>query len=238
MKKVLLLGCTLLLVFCVSKKTTVQTEGLEEVLVFGEEESNISTEPVLPEPMAIVTPPPESEEVIMPPVSEEVVMPPLSEEVVLPPISEEVVLPPISEEIVLPAITEPPVTEEVIAPPVIEETVPPITEVALAPPVIEEPTMPAYMPTPSPVSTPAPPPPASVLGFRVQIFASSTEQNANRIAGDARDTFGDAYVEFVAPYYKVRVGNCLTREEAESLKSKALNMGYRGAFVVETRIAP
>jgi hypothetical protein len=210
MKKLLLLGFVMLFMFCAPKKTTVETEGLEEVIVFGEEESiNISEEPVLPQPA--------EEEVVAPPVAEEetVTPPPAEEEIIAPP--------PVEEEVV---ITPPPIEEEPVVP--IEETPPAVTEEPYMPPTI----------TPSPTPPPKPAP-ASVLGFRVQVFASSTEKNASKVADDARAAFEQSiYVQHVAPYYKVRVGNCLTREDAEVLKRKALKLGYRGAFIVETMISP
>lgn len=230
MKKLLLMACALLLVFCAPKQSTVQTEGLEEVIVFGEEgeETYVSEEPVLPEAPEeeVVAPPVAEEEPILPP------LPPEEEVIVPPPIIEEE--PPVEEEeVVLPP--PPPVTEEeVIAPPplVTEE------EIVMPVPVIEEEPYvpPAVNVTPPPPPTPAP---ATVLGFRVQIFASSTENNASRIATDARSSFDETvYVEHVAPYYKVRVGDFLTRADADILKSKAQQLGFRGAFVVETMIAP
>ena len=171
MKKTLLIGCVLLFVFCAPKKTVIETEGLEEVVVFGEEEPApmVSDEPVLP-------------------VEEEPLLPP-------PPAG-------IAEE---PIIPEPPVAEPYV------------------------PAQPE-----SPVMAPQ-----RVYGFRVQIFASSTEENASRVAADAREAFNDrVYVEYVAPYYKVRVGDYLTHQEVEPLKNKALSLGYRGAFIVETMVTP
>jgi hypothetical protein len=195
MKKILLLGCVMVFIFCGGRKTTVQTEGLEEVVVFEEEEGQVSTEPVYP------TPPGEEEAVEPPPVAEE----PLVEET-----------PVVEEEIAV----IPPVEEEIVPPPIVEEEpyVSPVEEVP-------EPTTPAA--------------PAKLYGFRVQIFASSTENNAQRVAEDARSSFQErVYVEYVPPYYKVRVGNCLTENEAQSLKNKALQFGYRGAFIVETMVTP
>lgn len=192
MKKILLLGCIMLFVFCGGRKTTVETEGLEEVIVFEEEESQVSTEPVLPTPT-------EEEAVLPPPVEE-------------PPVEELLV---VEEEVAV----VPPVEEEVMPPPVIEETYTPPPE------------------TPPPPTTPTAP--VEVYGFRIQIFASSTEGNASRVADDARAAFGEnIYVEYVAPYYKVRVGDCLTEKDALVLKNKSLQLGYRGAFIVETMITP
>ena len=182
MKKILLIMC-IFLVVCAPRKTEIQTEGLEEVVVFGEEETpaNVSTEPILP-------------------VEEPLVRPPV----------EPAAAPPAEEEIVL-----------------------------LPPPVVEEPIV---RPTPArEPSVPVPPSaaPQRILGFRVQIFASNTEGNASRVAEDARGAFNEqVYIEYVAPYYKVRVGDYLTREEIEPLKNKALSLGYRGAFIVETMVTP
>jgi hypothetical protein len=233
MKKLLLITCAMLLVFCAPKQTTVETEGLEEVIVFGEEgeETYVSSEPVLPETPVeeVVAPPIIEEEPVLPPLpaEEEVVVPP-------PPIEEEIISPPpiLEEELVTPPPI--PVIEEAIEPPPLpieEEIVMPV------PAIEEEPyAPPAVSAAPPPPPAPAP---ATVLGFRVQIFASSTEDNASRIANDARSSFDETvYVEHIIPYYKVRVGDFLTRAEADVLKSKALQIGFRGAFVVETMISP
>ncbi|MCK4941301.1 SPOR domain-containing protein [candidate division WOR-3 bacterium] len=179
MKKLILMGCILFFVFCAPRKTAIETEGLEEVVVFGEEEQApaVTEEPMLPAEEEPLVPPPPVEPVKEP-------------------------LPQAEEEIVL------------IPPPVVEPYVP---------------------------AQPEPPSmaPQKVYGFRVQIFASSTQENASRVASDAREMFTDRiYVEYVSPYYKVRVGNYLTREEVEPLKNKALSLGYRGAFVVETMVMP
>ncbi len=226
MKKVFLLGCILIFVFCAPKKMQVKTEGLEEVVVYGEEEEGkgtVVTEPVLPTPTEETAAAPSAGETTIPQEevaaapSEEVVAPPV-EETEAPPTVESKAAPPAEETVTLPPLEE----EEIPAPPVEEE------EVVTAPPTV---------PTPPPV--PAPAKPAKILGFRVQLFASSTEKNAERVADDARNSFKEnVYVEHVAPYYKVRVGDCLTREEAQVLKNKAISLGYRGAFVVETTISP
>jgi hypothetical protein len=232
MKKLFLLVCVILLVSCVAKKPVVKTEGLEEVVVFGEDTSNISEEAVLPTPTepTVATLPLEE---IAPPAAA-ITPPPITGEVTLPPAPvEEVVVPPPVTEIV------PPV-EEVIPPPPAVVSAPPLEEVSLAappvPPVLEEGGPMTTMTPPHPSHATAP---SQIFGFRVQIFASSTEKNANRVADDARSPFGGkVYIEHAAPYYKVRVGDCLTAEEAQVIKSKAVNLGFKGAFVVETMINP
>lgn len=222
MRKIFLIGCGLAFICCAPKQSTVETEGLEEVIVFGEEEiSYVSEEPVLPQPA--------EEEVVAPPIAEETTPPP--------PVEEEVAIapPPIEEEPIFPPA---PVEEEVVAPPPIEE------EPIMPPLVVEEaPAVVSEQPYVPPVVTPTPPPPspapATILGFRIQLFASSTEKNASRVADDTRASFTqNVYIQHVPPYYKVRVGDFLTKEEAQVVKQQAMQMGYRGAFIVETMISP
>lgn len=214
MKKLIIWGCITFFIFCAPKKTTVKTEGLEEIIVFGEEEqkTNVSEEPVYPFPSESIPP----AETTTP--APEITPPPV-EVTTLPPVVEEK-LP--TEEVS--PITPPPIEEEPIPLPTEEVAVAPIT------------------PPPKPVAPVVPAPsvaPKAIYGFRVQIFASSTERNALRVADDARSSFGGrVYIEHVPPYYKVRIGDCLTREEAEVLKNRALSFGYRKAFVVETMITP
>jgi hypothetical protein len=205
MKKLLILGCAFFFVFCMTKKPTVKTEGLEEVVVFGEDTTTQSPteEALVPPP---VTPPPVEEVASIPPVEEVAYVAP-----------------------VVPPVIPSAVTEEAALP-----VTPPPAEVAAAP-----------EPVPPPVSAMVPMPSASVsnqgsiYGFRVQIFASSTEKNAMKIVDDARISFGGKiYIEHLAPYYKVRIGDCLTKEDAQVLKDKAVSQGYRGAFIVETMINP
>ncbi|MEO0128807.1 MAG: SPOR domain-containing protein [candidate division WOR-3 bacterium] len=208
MKKLLILGVIMLFVFCAPKKTTVKTEGLEEVVVFGEEGKNISEEPVYPTPAPAPETPAPTPEVSAPP-------------------TEAPALPPVIEE------TPAPMEEVTIAPPAPAPVEPlPMEEVSALPPAPAP--APTYTPSPSPSTTPA-----SIYGFRVQIFASSTQKGASKVADDARSLFGGkVYIEHTPPYYKVRIGDCLTKEEAESLKNLAINKGFRGAFVVETMINP
>ena len=230
MRKIFLIGCGLAFICCTPKQSTVETEGLEEVIVFGEEETSyVSEEPVLPQPA--------EEEVVAPPIAEESAPPPVEEVAIAPPpIEEEVVAPPpIEKEPIFPPA---PVEEEVVAPPPIEE------EPIMPPLVVEEaPALVSEQPYVPPVVTPTPPPPspapATILGFRIQLFASSTEKNASRVADDTRASFTqNVYIQHVPPYYKVRVGDFLTKEEAQVVKQQAMQMGYRGAFIVETMISP
>ncbi len=79
-----------------------------------------------------------------------------------------------------------------------------------------------------------------VNGFRVQILATSNIETASLTEQEATDRFEKAghqtYLRFEAPLYKVRIGNCLKRSEAEELRELAISYGYSGAFIVKTRV--
>lgn len=75
---------------------------------------------------------------------------------------------------------------------------------------------------------------ASRMGYRVQIFATSSLEKAEAVAKQARAVFSErVYVEYSAPLYRVRVGDFSTKEQALELKEKAVQAGYEGAWVAE-----
>jgi len=52
-----------------------------------------------------------------------------------------------------------------------------------------------------------------------------------------KNTINDSvYVDFEAPNYKVRVGDFIDRDSAESLQQDLVQMGYNSAWVLRTRI--
>lgn len=74
-------------------------------------------------------------------------------------------------------------------------------------------------------------------GFRVQIGAYNTKASAEKIANRARTILKErVYIEYIMPYYKVRVGNFINRASADHCKVNLRRRGYRGAFIVETEI--
>jgi len=85
---------------------------------------------------------------------------------------------------------------------------------------------------------PAPEPAArTTFGYRVQVFAGAARDGAEAVAAEARGKLGEAVaIEYQAPFYKVRIGNCVTRHEAERLRERVTEAGYEGAFIVETTI--
>lgn len=69
--------------------------------------------------------------------------------------------------------------------------------------------------------------------YKVQLFATYDEMKANKVANDLRPNFSEeVYVEYIAPYYKVRVGHFETKSQAENVRNLAREKGYADAFIV------
>ncbi len=134
--------------------------------------------------------------------------------------------------------TTPAETTTVVIPPIpapVEPVEPIVTIQPAETTVTYQPPTPV-VPIPQPTAPAAPP---TAYGFRIQIFASSSQENAERIANDAQQSFTEQiYVEPDGNLFKVRVGDFLTREDADKLKVKAAQLGFRGSFVVETMVNP
>jgi len=74
-------------------------------------------------------------------------------------------------------------------------------------------------------------------GFRVQILATRYFEYADSLAISISKRITDSvYVEFEVPNYKVRVGDFINRDSAESLQQELLNMGYKSAWILRSRI--
>lgn len=109
----------------------------------------------------------------------------------------------------------------------------------------EEPA-PVLSAVPGEEATPPPPPepaPAASLdirhvsGYRVQLYATREPEKAKAFAEGAREHFSEKlYVEYLDPYYKVRIGDCLTHEEARLLLERARAAGFDQAWVTETLV--
>lgn len=76
-----------------------------------------------------------------------------------------------------------------------------------------------------------------VQGYRVQLVAVENREEVNRVKEEAERKFDvEVYREFVAPLYKVRIGDCQTVEEADMLLREARRKGYGDAFRIRTKI--
>jgi hypothetical protein len=77
-----------------------------------------------------------------------------------------------------------------------------------------------------------------VPGYRVQLCATPDEAAARAYYHDALMKFMDlgVYLQFDSPYYKVRVGDCKSRFEAEELQKRVQQSGFPDAWVVRTKV--
>jgi hypothetical protein len=82
--------------------------------------------------------------------------------------------------------------------------------------------------------------PKEINGFRVQILATKNIETASLFEQEASERFQNqdhkTYLIFEAPLYKIRVGDCKDRSEAELLRDMAKSYGYREAFIVKSKI--
>jgi len=82
---------------------------------------------------------------------------------------------------------------------------------------------------PQDVATVSVVPTKQVPGFRVQVFSSNEPKTAKTEAFAMQDAVLESlpntpvYVQFSSPFWKVRVGNCKTRTEAQELKQQITN---------------
>jgi len=74
-------------------------------------------------------------------------------------------------------------------------------------------------------------------GYRLQIFESSSVEETNRTLRKFERSLKDSvYMVFEAPLYKLRLGNFVTKEEAEKQKVNLNKKGYKNIWIVRSRI--
>ena len=75
-------------------------------------------------------------------------------------------------------------------------------------------------------------------GFRCQIFAGANLQNANKVALKVESLQIDSVyvIQSSENIYKVQIGNCTTREEAQILLDKLYYAGIEGTWIVANEI--
>ena len=79
--------------------------------------------------------------------------------------------------------------------------------------------------------------PVTVDGFRVQLFASLDKDAAQAARFDAEQSLSmTIYIDVIDRMFKVRVGDCLTRECAEALMARCRASDYPDAWIVASRI--
>ena len=78
---------------------------------------------------------------------------------------------------------------------------------------------------------------AMTEGYRVQIYTTQALYEADSILARADSLFlGEAYLRFDAPNYKIRVGNLISRSEAEELQKYSRTVGFPRSWVLRTSV--
>ena len=76
-------------------------------------------------------------------------------------------------------------------------------------------------------------------GYRVQVLATHSAQKADSLQALLEGKIDDpVYVVFETPNYKVRVGDYLSRSQAEAQQAKLVKLGYPNAWILRSRIKP
>ncbi len=103
-------------------------------------------------------------------------------------------------------------------------------------------TEPSEEPQSSELEIPSSPLPGNteemVQGYRVQLLISRDEELATEAKKRAIFQFPeeDVYMVFETPYYKIRIGDCLTEKGAEQLMNEAIRKGYDDAWRVQSKV--
>ena len=78
---------------------------------------------------------------------------------------------------------------------------------------------------------------AMTEGYRVQIYTTQELNEADSILARADSLFlGEAYLRFDAPNYKIRVGNLISRSDAEELQKYTRREGFPRSWVLRTNV--
>lgn len=81
-----------------------------------------------------------------------------------------------------------------------------------------------------------------VKGYRIQIFSGNRGTQSRNRAFEIKDIIAgkdptlDVYVTYTSPFWKVRIGNCATHENAQSLRAWMIEQFPE--FATETYIVP
>ncbi len=77
-------------------------------------------------------------------------------------------------------------------------------------------------------------------GYRVQLISTKDLEGATKFKQIVSEQFADLdyhfYIEFDSPYYKVRMGDFKSREEAQQARQIVQSRGYPKAFIVKTKV--
>ena len=76
------------------------------------------------------------------------------------------------------------------------------------------------------------------MGWKIQILSTKDFFLADSIFKQSSELFENQEVRkiFNSPYYKIRVGNCISREDAEKILTESREYGYYESWIIKTRV--
>jgi hypothetical protein len=76
-----------------------------------------------------------------------------------------------------------------------------------------------------------------VQGYRVQLLSTSREDQAREAKKKAMIKFNvTVYLDYETPNWKIRMGDCNTKKEADALRHEAMRKGFPDAWVVPSHV--
>ena len=77
----------------------------------------------------------------------------------------------------------------------------------------------------------------TINGFRIQVYETSSSEKVNSVLRKYKKKMVDSlYVKFEAPLYKIQYGNFSKKYEAENVKKKLRQKGFKNIWIVRSRI--
>jgi hypothetical protein len=75
---------------------------------------------------------------------------------------------------------------------------------------------------------------AHIAGYRVQLGVFLDEKTAEKTIESARSKFDEpVYLQHAPPFFRIRLGDCISVIQADSLKSLAIGLGYPDAVITD-----
>jgi len=75
-------------------------------------------------------------------------------------------------------------------------------------------------------------------GFRIQVVSTTNRDQAAKVKSDLLNKYPNekAYIIFQSPYFKVRIGNFIKKEDADNFRKPMNKQFPQGVYVVEDAI--
>lgn len=74
-------------------------------------------------------------------------------------------------------------------------------------------------------------------GYRIQVASTGDLDFANSLSNNIKDKFNyETYIIFDSPNYKLRVGNFISRKNAETIRLNLIKNGYNKSWIIRTKV--